>query len=473
MSITATRIGKSGIVFDWNALPRLSKKEDQNLEATWKKCSARFQSNEVAFYNAPIDNKVSQLEESIALAEKIKHSGRFTDALFLGIGGSSLGPISLLSAFKHKPSSINIHFIENPDPEDWIHQLKKLNPETTLVVPIAKSGTTFETLAQFLLALEWLTESRFKSHVIAITDPVKGDLRKFANTLGCETLPIHPGVGGRFSLFTPVGFFAGALANLNMKSFMEGALKVREFCEKSAEKNEFHKNPLFALAPEFIALYPQRKIHTILPYSTELKSFGAWFVQLWAESLGKDGKGFTPIPALGAVDQHSILQLLRDGPDDKITFFFQISETEKDVPIPSLKKISTGALSSLDLPAFQILSGSTLHSLLRIEKEAISKVLSNNSRPHLTLQLDQLNEECLGSLYFALCVLTAFTGTHWKMDPFDQPGVEEGKIYIRERLNEKHHKNDHQNFDESLEARENAFDRLRTHGSHKTNHFEE
>jgi glucose-6-phosphate isomerase len=467
MSVTATRLGKTGIVFDWSALPRLSKNETQKYEATWETLSARFKSNEVAFYNAPIENEVSQLEESLTLAEKIISSGKFKDVLCLGIGGSSLGPISLLSALKHKVSSgLRIQFIENPDPEDWQHQLAKLDPATTLILPIAKSGTTFETLAQLLLSLEWLGEARWKSQVVAITDPKKGDLRKFADQLGCPTLPIHPGVGGRFSLFTPVGLFVGALAGYDMRAFVEGSKKVRELCEKSAEKKELQKNPLFLLGPELIALYPQKKIHTILPYSTELKSLGAWFVQLWAESLGKGGKGFTPLSALGAVDQHSILQLMRDGPDDKITFFFQISETEKDVKIPTLRKMATGSMSTLDLPAFQILGNTTLHQLLRIEKEAISKVLTNQGRAHLTIQLDALNEENLGALYFSLCVLTAFTGTFWGMDPFDQPGVEEGKVYIRDSLL-------NQDSIQKTDDRESAYDRLRTYGSQKESKLEE
>ena len=460
MSVTATRLGKTGVVLDWSALPRLAKNEGDRLEKTWATLSARFASKEIAFYSAPVDNDVSRIEESIALADKILSSSKFRDVLFLGIGGSSLGPISLLSALKHRAKSgLNCRFIENPDPEDWRHQLAEMRPETTLVVPIAKSGTTFETLAQFLLALEWLGEARWKTQVVAITDPVKGDLRKFANAAGIPTLPIHPGVGGRFSLFTPVGFFAAALAGHDVRAFLRGATAVKEFCDKSVEKKEFAKNPLFLLGPELIALYPQKKIHTILPYSTELKSFGAWFTQLWAESIGKDGKGFTPLAALGAVDQHSILQLMRDGPDDKVTFFFQVSECENDVKIPTLKKLATGPVAALDLPAFGILSGTTLHNLLRIEKEAISKVLTTQGRPHLTIQIDRLDEENLGALYFSLCVLTAFTGTFWGVDPFDQPGVEEGKVYIRESLLEK---NSHREDD-----RETAYDRLRTYGSHK------
>ncbi len=466
MSVTATRIGTSSLLVEWSGLPRPARSESHQAKTAfaphWDTLKHRFGTQEVAFYNAPIDEKVSQLSATVELATQIRKSGKFKTALFLGIGGSSLGPMSLLSALKHKANSgIDCIFLENPDPEDWVYQLGKLDPSSTLIVPIAKSGTTFETLAQLLLALEWLGQDRWKDHVVAITDPVKGDLRKFATEAGLRTLPIFPGVGGRFSLFTPVGLFPAAIAGLDAEALLAGAKKCRDFCEKTPVE----KNPFFLIGADLLAQFKERPIHVVMPYSTELKLFGSWFVQLWAESLGKDGKGFTPLAALGAVDQHSLLQLLRDGPDDKVTFFLRITDTENKVTIPSLKKLATGALASTSLPAFEILNGTTLHDLLTIEYQAIAKVMTNRNRPHFLFQLDRLNEESLGTLTFALSVMTAFTGTLWGVDPFDQPGVEEGKIYIRESLTRTR--------EESKPDREDAYDRLRTYGSHRSSPFEE
>jgi glucose-6-phosphate isomerase len=170
-----------------------------------------------------------------------------------------------------------------------------------------------------------------------------------------------------------------------------------------------------------------------MPYATGLKQWGAWFVQLWAESLGKDLKGFTPISALGAVDQHSILQLLRDGPDDKVTIFLTVEKVAEDVKIPFLNRLR-GKWTAPTPPAFQILEGHSLHSLLRVEYQAISLVLTKRNRPNLSIHLETLDERNLGALYFAGCILTAFTGTLWGVEPFDQPGVEEGKVYIRDSL---------------------------------------
>jgi len=150
-------------------------------------------------------------------------------------------------------------------------------------------------------------------------------------------------------------------------------------------------------------------------------------------SLGKDLKGFTPIAALGATDQHSILQLLRDGPDDKVTFFITVDKVADEVKIPHLNRLR-GKFNSPTPQAFQILQGHTLHELLRLEYRAISLVLTKRNRPQFTWNLEDISERSMGALYFASSVMTAFTGTFWGVNPFDQPGVEEGKIYIRDAL---------------------------------------
>jgi glucose-6-phosphate isomerase len=170
-----------------------------------------------------------------------------------------------------------------------------------------------------------------------------------------------------------------------------------------------------------------------MPYASGLKQYGAWFVQLWAESLGKDLKGFTPLSALGAVDQHSILQLMRDGPDDKVTFFLTVDSVPNEVKIPHLNRLKEKWTTPTS-PAFQILEGHTLHSLLKVEYQAIALVLAKRGRPNFTAHLEKLDERNMGALYFMGSCMTAFTGTLWGLNPFDQPGVEESKVYIRESL---------------------------------------
>lgn len=476
MSITAARLGSSPLMFDWSSLFRHTKSlagtpaSGQLFFDTWGKLKSRYSSGEIGFYDSVITPAVSDIDASEKLAKELLASGRFSDALFLGIGGSSLGPISLLSALKHRAKKgIRIHFLENPDPTEWKETLAGLNPATTLVVPVTKSGTTFETLAQFLLALEWLGVDRWKTHTVAITDPTKGDLRTFATEQEIPTLSIHPSIGGRFSIFTPVGTFPGFLAGLEMREFLKGATQIRDWVEKSTvDPKACEKNALFQIGADLLAHYERRPIHVIMPYATGLKQFGAWFVQLWAESLGKDLKGFTPLSALGAVDQHSILQLLRDGPDDKVTFFLTVDQVEDEVKIPFLNRLR-GKFTAATSQAFQILEGHSLHSLLRVEYEAIALVMTKRNRPHFTIHLEKLDERNVGALYFAGCVFTAFTGTLWGVNPFDQPGVEEAKIYIKESLTRL--ARERKSVDDSDDN--SAFARLRTYANRDPNSNED
>ena len=444
MPVTASRLGSAPITIDWSQMMVKREPDAEALQLAWSKLKARFQSGEVGFYDCPVNLEFSQLNESQALAESILRKNIFSDCLFLGIGGSALGPMSLLSSLQDRcQSGIRFHFVENPDPLEWTSTIKKLKPSSTLVCSVTKSGTTFETMAQTLLALEWLGKERWKTQVVAITDPVKGDLRQFAQAEGIPTLSIAPSIGGRFSVFSPVGLFAAALAGLSPSSFLNGAKQVRDYVEKTPVE----KNPLFILAHELLNQGSKRPVHVCMPYSTRLRLLGSWFVQLWGESLGKDGKGFTPLAAVGATDQHSILQLLRDGPDDKVTFFMTVDRVEDEVKIPR----SPLTLDRKEYPAFKLLEGHSLHQLLAVEYQATSLVLTKQGRPHLSFKLDQLDERGLGAIYFAFCVLTSMTGTLWEVNPFDQPGVEEAKVYIRKSLSH----------EEPPEEESNAYQRLR------------
>ena len=316
--------------------------------------------------------------------------------------------------------------MENPDPLEWKTNLRQLRPDSTLVCSVTKSGTTFETMALTLLALEWLGKERWKNHFVAITDPTKGDLRAFANQEGLHSLSVPPSIGGRFSIFSPVGLFPAALSGLSASSFLLGAKQVRDHMEKAA----IEKNPIFILGNELIRQFPKRSVHVCMPYTSRLKLFAAWFVQLWGESLGKEGKGFTPLAAVGATDQHSILQLLRDGPDDKITFFLTLDQVDDEIKIPKAPEMA----DRKHYPSFKVVENHTLLELLGIEYRATSLVLTKQIRPHVTIHLDRLDERTMGALTFAFCTLTAFTGTLWGVNPFDQPGVQEGKEYILQAL---------------------------------------
>lgn len=427
MAVTASRFGSAPLLLDWSGIPtEISPARREELDSLWRKTLSGLHENLSGFYNAVTDPLLSQIGPSRDLAQSFLDSGTVKDCIFIGIGGSSLGPLFLIDALKHRATTpVRFHFFENPDPIDWSHRIARLDPAQTLVCVVTKSGTTYETLSIFMLAYDWLLRSLGKTgaaqRCVAITDPEKGELLEFARKENIATLSIAPSVGGRFSIFTPVGLFAGALAGLDMQALLQGARKVRDYCEKaSIEKNNF-----MIWAEALFSRAATHRTHVMMPYSTPLRLLADWWVQLWAESLGKDGKGFTAVPALGAIDQHSMLQLLRDGPNDKVIWFLNISDLGPKVKIPSI---------GFKVKTFDLLEGQELGDLLNTEFRAIQKVMSNQKRPHLQLQIDALHEESLGSLFFTFSVLTAYMGALLGVNPFDQPGVEEGKIYIRERL---------------------------------------
>lgn len=436
MSITASRFGSSPVLLDWSGIPTGSKSVPELTPETrehyfglWKKTVGKLNDKVSGFYNAVIDPELSQIAQTETLAQKILAQPHLKHCLFIGIGGSSLGPMCLIDSLKHRSTtSMQFHFFENPDPIDWNYRIARLNPSETLICVVTKSGTTYETLSIFMLAYDWLKRSLganfAASQTVAITDPANGELLEFARKESIATLAIAPVVGGRYSVFTPVGLFAAALAGLKLSEFLGGAKKIRDYCEKAtADKNLF-----ITWAHALKSLDHTHPVHVMMPYSTPLRLLANWWVQLWAESLGKNGKGFTAVPALGAIDQHSMLQLLRDGPNDKIVWFINVQDTLTKVKIPSV---------GFKVKTFDLLEGQELSSLLDTEFRAIQKVMTNQKRPNLQVQLDSITEESIGAVFFVFSVLTSYMGEVLGVNPFDQPGVEEGKIYIRESLLQK------------------------------------
>ena len=187
MPVTASRLGNSPITIDWTQFyMRHHEPDPATLAEAWKSLKNQFTSQEVGFYETPVNDELSQMNASAQLALQLLEKTTFTDCLFLGIGGSALGPSSLLQSLQHRrKSGIKFHFMENPDPVDWDLTIGKLVPDSTLICAVTKSGTTFETLAQLMLALQWLGKTRWQDHLVIITDPQKGELRTFAST-GCK-----------------------------------------------------------------------------------------------------------------------------------------------------------------------------------------------------------------------------------------------------------------------------------------------
>ncbi|MCA9582790.1 MAG: hypothetical protein KC416_13415 [Myxococcales bacterium] len=386
----------------------------------------RVQNGELGFWELPATRAHADAATAYAasLPEKIRH------VLVLGIGGSSLGPRAALDALAGPPTLAylrpdrQIHLPDNSDPWFLNHLLESLPAEETVAVAISKSGGTVETAAQVLIVREWFREhlgSSWKSHMAVVTDPDQGPLRELANQEGLSTFEVPPNVGGRFSVLSSVGLVPLALAGIDVGALLDGAASMGKRCETQ----DLRQNPAGIIAAVHYLQHTEhgRGIHVMMPYADGLRAFAAWYVQLWPESLGKrndrSGKrvevGPTPLPAVGATDQHAQMQLFMEGPRDKIVTFMRVRHGSSDLAIPR----SEGA--------FAYLGTHTLAGVLDAELRGTATALADDGRPSITISLEHINASTIGGLFFLYEAATAFAGELYDIDAFDQPGVEEGK----------------------------------------------
>ncbi|MHC4645154.1 MAG: glucose-6-phosphate isomerase [Planctomycetota bacterium] len=355
----------------------------------------------------------------------------------LGIGGSALGNIALQTALN--PYMYNLDdaqragprffVFDNVDPLqfasflDWIRE----RPDTTVFNVISKSGRTAETASQFMiirrLLLDKLGPEAYKNQVVATTDPEKGTLRTIALDEGLRCLEVPEGVGGRFSVLSAVGLFGAAMCGIDIDSLLSGARDM----DKRVGNEDFYGNPAAINAAIHHHFYNRDKpISVMMPYSYALKDLADWYRQLWAESLGKANDlagnevhvGPTPVKALGTTDQHSQVQLYREGPNDKIFTFLEVKSFVKDVTIgPAPDKA----------PELGFLAGTDLSRLLTSEKKATEYALLKSNRPCLTVLLDQVSAYTVGQFIYLFEVTTSFAGALFGINAYDQPAVELGK----------------------------------------------
>jgi glucose-6-phosphate isomerase len=361
--------------------------------------------------------------------------GKYDDVVVLGIGGSALGPIALRTALR--PSGWNmlddkaragfprLHVLDNVDPETIEALLGRLRLERTLFIVTSKSGGTAETMAQFLIVHDRISRQKLDvaTQMVFITDPKQGALRPLAERLKVPALDIPASIGGRFSVLTPVGTLPAALIGIDVKSLLAGAGEMAKRCETT----ELSTNPagVFAMLQWLADTRLAKKIVVFMPYSDPLRDFAAWFVQLWAESLGKhrsDGTsvGSTPLAALGATDQHAQVQLFMEGPADKTVTFVAVGARATDVSIPA---------AFPDIKELGYLGGHSLGELIDIEQRATAGALAKRGRPNLTIHLDRVDASHVGQLMMLLEIATAYAGQLYGIDAFNQPGVELGKQF--------------------------------------------
>ncbi len=363
--------------------------------------------------------------------------GSYDTVCLVGIGGSALGAWALDCGLRgphptqrpYSAASPRLVVLDNVDPTQVEAALEVMNPKRTLVVVIAKSGATAETVANFLILWEWLERKlgrKASSRVVAVTSPQKGDLAALSAKHGYRTFPVPVNVGGRFSVLSAVGLVPAALIGLDIRKLLKGAAGMTAIAWDASLDNNL---PLrSALLHYLIWRLKGKSIQVAFPYSNRLWGMAFWFRQLWAESLGKartrGGElvniGQTPIAALGTTDQHSQVQLYMEGPNDKVFTFWAVQKTAKAVRIPKRKP---------GLEAFDYLCGRTLEELLEAERVSTAAALSENGRPNCTFSLDRVDEEHLGAFLQLLEFQTAFMGELLDINAFDQAGVELGKQF--------------------------------------------
>lgn len=402
----------------------------ERFRAAHEAVEARRATGEMGFFDLPHDEVTAATVQEVADG----FGQWFENVVVLGIGGSSLGGITLRDALlgpgwnerddESRSFFPRLYVLENPDPDTARGLLDRLDLRRTLFNVVSKSGTTAETMALYLVIrgrlLEVVDEEKVHGHFLFTTDPERGVLRALAGRDGVPTLSVPPNVGGRFSVLSPVGLFPAAITGTPVDELLLGARRVLDRCATPV----LRENPAGLLATLLHALDTEhgRSIHVLMPYSDRLRSLTLWFQQLWAESLGKirgeESVGPTPLPAVGATDQHAQVQLFMEGPQDKAVVFLS-AEPAHDLTIPSLHQ---------DVDALAYLGGATLGSLLDAERRATTEALRRRGRPSMTLHLGPINPTALGGLLMLFQVATVYAGSLYGVDPLDQPGVELGKV---------------------------------------------
>jgi glucose-6-phosphate isomerase len=385
------------------------------------------------YRDLPHNKKIIQKVKKLTAEFK----NRCENLVVLGIGGSALGNIALQTALN--PYMHNLDDSQRPGPRLFVFD--NIDPpqlasfldwagdklDKTIFNVISKSGETAETAAQFMIIhkflLDKLGREDLRNQVIATTDRKKGTLRRIADDLKLRCLEVPDGIGGRFSVLSDVGLFSAAMCGIDIDSLLEGARDM----DKRVSTEDFYKNPAAINAAINYHFYiTEKRISVMMPYSYHLKDLADWYRQLWAESLGKayalDGNevhiGPTPVKALGTTDQHSQVQLYREGPNDKLFTFLQVNNFDKDLKIGPAPDCT---------PELGFLAGKDLSALLNSEKVATEYALLQNKRPCLTVIFPQVNAYTVGQFIYLYEVTTSFAGALFGINPYDQPAVELGK----------------------------------------------
>ncbi len=422
-----------------NDLEKLSGRIAEITEAMAKTRKESSQSSErktddsMAYRDLPY--KTEEAKKIKALVKKLQ--GKYDNLVVLGIGGSALGNIALQTALNSATYNLQdnkqrkgprLFVVDNVDPDQFGAVLEYLDGQLdrTLFNVISKSGRTAETASQFLTIKELLQKklpnANLADHIIATTDTDKGTMRSIVDKEGFTSLVVPDGVGGRFTVLSDVGLFSAAMCGIDIEELLAGAADM----DQRVNSPNLFENPAAIYAAIQYAYYQKGKtLSVMMPYSYQLKDLSDWFRQLWAESLGKskDLKGNdvfigpTPIKALGTTDQHSQVQLYREGRNDKVFTFLEVEKYGREVVIGE-----SGSVEELSY-----LSKRNMSDLINAEKKGTEFALLKSQRPCLTVKFPEINARTVGQFIYFFEVATSYTGELFGINTYDQPAVELGK----------------------------------------------
>ena len=364
-----------------------------------------------------------------------------SDVVVFGTGGSSLGGQALAQLAGHrvpgpKPrtgalSQVDIHFFDNLDGATLDLALRRFDPKTTRFVSISKSGGTPETLVQTIAVIEALNQAgldwNLRQHLVILTSPgapADNAMRRLADMHDLMVLDHDPDVGGRFSALSNVGMLPAMMAGLDPGALRTGAGEVLQPILNGAAAGDVAP----ALGAALVHALTEKHglaASVMMPYCDRLRLFSSWYQQLWAESLGKEGRGTQPVAAAGPVDQHSQMQLFLGGPPDKLLNIVMLQTAGAGPVIPESYRSD---------PLMGYLAGRTIGDLTDCQQRATAETYARNGRPVRTITIDTLDETTMGALMMHFMLETIITGLMMKIDPFDQPAVEESKVLTREYL---------------------------------------
>ncbi|MGM0518468.1 MAG: glucose-6-phosphate isomerase [Campylobacterota bacterium] len=409
--------------------PKIGKKATEFCESTFKKLKKEKDSNKVGYYSLPNNTKplIHQIEEYKKNHNSLQNN-KIKNVVVIGIGGSSLGTkaIDAILGFKKK-SEIKLIFLENGDPSNIKENLIDVNKEDSIFIVISKSGTTIETTSIFKYVLQRYKidlHTKDTKNLIAITDE-NSPLFLFAQQYKIKTFTIPKNVGGRFSVLSAVGLVPLSIIGYDIEKLILGAAKF--------EKDFFNRKHDHLLEKAYFYFKKAKKkpINILFSYGSSFENFNKWYVQLWGESLGKLNKtfkkvGLTPIGLVGSVDQHSFLQLVMQGPEDKTVTFLKINDFQTDIKIPDIKLDHITGVNYSNNYSFS--------SLINAQCMATYESVSESGIPCDMITINNLNIDNLGSLIYYYELLTSVVGIMLDINTYDQPGVELGKKKLIKKM---------------------------------------